>query len=60
MRSNTRNILQASSEAVVYQIKDLSTATSTENQSGKSCGCLGLEFLFILAGLFIFRRFRNA
>ena len=36
MRSNTRNILQASSGAVVYQIKDLSSATSTVDQSGKS------------------------
>jgi hypothetical protein len=57
MRSKTRNILQASSEAGIYQIKNLSTATSTEDQSGKSCGCLGIEFLFALAGLFILRRF---
>ena len=62
MRSNTRNIFQASSGAVVYQIKDLSTATSTKSQSGKSCGCLGIEFLLALAGLFILRTIsiRNA
>ena len=60
MRSNTHNIFQSSSGAVVYQIKDLSTATSTKDQSGKSCGCLGIEFLLALAGLFILRRLYNA
>ena len=60
MRSNTHNILQASSGAVIYQIKDLSSATSTEDQSGKSCGCLGIEFILALAGLFVLRRFFNA
>jgi hypothetical protein len=57
--SKSRNIIQASSEAVVYQMKDLAGASDSKDQSGKSCGCLGLEFLFAIAGLLFFRRCRK-
>lgn len=57
-------LTRASSGAVVYKIQGLSKATNTApEQSGKSCGCLDIEFLFIIASLFILRRnysMRNA
>ena len=58
--SETSNTLRASSGVVVYQMTNLAKPTDAPEQSGKSCGCLGLEFLLALAGLFILRRFYNA
>ena len=59
-RSTTRGITRASSGVAVYEMKDLAGVNDLPDQSGKSCcGCLGLEFLFAIAGLFIFRRCRK-
>ena len=59
-RSTTRGITRASSGVAVYELKDLAGANDLPDQSGKSCcGCLGLEFLLAIAGLFFFRRYRK-
>ena len=58
-RAKTRDISRASSGAVIYQIKDLSVPENAKDQSGKSCGCLGMEFILILAGLCFLRKSRK-
>jgi hypothetical protein len=55
MNNTLRDIPQASSGAVIYKLQNLSTVTNTAEQSGHNCGCLGLEFIFAIVGLFIFR-----
>ena len=56
---NDYGIPQASSGGVMYKLQNLATSTNTPDQSGHNCGCLGLEFIFALIGLFIFRHCRK-
>ena len=52
---STRDIPRASSGVAVYEMSNLAGSGNGPDQSGKSCGCLGLEFLFAIAGLALLR-----